>query len=200
MCSPCHSLATESVRMNVLPRQLFLFQSLPILVPQSIFKLLEKFISKCIWQNQRPRIRLKVLMSAKEKGGLNLPNLKFCYWAAHLRTVVAWVVGDLETGWVSIECNSIPGVPLSRLPFLSQQSQKKLKINNMWVIHTLKVWNLVQKQLKGVTALSWAMPIVGNMEFLPSMSDRTYKKVGGEWSDNNKSTPGWTHIPIFLTT
>ena len=117
-------------------------------------------------------------MSAKEKGGLNLPNLKFYYWAAQLRAVVAWVVGDLETGWVSIELNSISGVPLSGLPFLSQQSQKKLKINNIWVIHTLKVLNLVQKQLKGVVALSRAMPIVG--KFLPSMSVRTYKR----WAEN----------------
>ena len=97
------------MRMNVLPRLLFLFQSLPILVPQSVFKLLEKLISKCIWQNQTPRIQLKILMSAKDKGGLNPPNLKLYYWAAQLRAVVAWVVGDIETRWVSIEQNSIPG-------------------------------------------------------------------------------------------
>ncbi|KAM7369499.1 hypothetical protein PAMP_000739 [Pampus punctatissimus] len=166
----------ESVRMNILPRLLFLFQSLPILVPQSVFKLLEKLISKFIWQNQRPRIRLKVLMAAKERGGLNLPNLKFYYWAAQLRAVVTWVVGDLESGWVSIEQNSMPGIQLSSLPFLSQQSQKKLKINNLWIVHTLKVWNLVQKQLKGVVTLSRAMPIAGNVEFLPSVYDRAFKR------------------------
>lgn len=162
----------ESVRMNILPRLLFLFQSLPILVPQSVFKLLEKLISKFIWQNQRPRIRLKVLMAAKERGGLNLPNLKLYYWAAQLRAVVAWVVGDLESGWVSIEQNSMPGIQLSSLPFFSQQSQKK----NLWIVHTLKVWKFVQKQLKGAVTLSWAMPIAGNVEFLPSVYDRTYKR------------------------
>ena len=83
-------------------------------------------------------------------------------------------------GWVSIEQNFIPGVPLSSLPFLSQQSQKKFKINNMWVIHTLKVWNLVQKQLKGVIALSRAVPRVRNIEFLPTMSHRAYKR----WEEN----------------
>lgn len=64
-------------------------------------------------------------MSAKEKGGLGLPNLKLHYWAAQQRAVVAWVVGDLETGWISVKQNSISGVPLSTLPFLSQQSKKK---------------------------------------------------------------------------
>ena len=79
----------ESVRMNILPRLLFLFQSLPILVPQSTFKLLEKLVSKFIWQNRRPRIRLKILMTSKEKGGLGLPNLKMYYWAAQLRAIMA---------------------------------------------------------------------------------------------------------------
>ena len=170
--------------MNDLPRLLFLFQSLPILVPQSIFKLLEKLISKFTWQNQRPRIQLKGLMSAKEKGGLNLPNLKFYYWATQLRVVVAWVVRDLETGFVSVEQNSIPGVPLSSLPFLCQQSQKKLKINNMWVIHTSVTGH----------AYSWKRRV-----FIIHVR-QNLQKVGGDWSDNNKSTPGWTCISVFLTT
>ena len=166
----------ESVRMNILPRLLFLFQSLPILVPQSTFKLLEKLISKFIWQNRRPRIRLKILMTSKEKGGLGLPNLKMYYWAAQLRAIVAWMVKDEETGWVSIEQNSLPGISISTLPFLSKQSQKKIKIDNIWVKNTLKVWNNVQKQLKGSVALSRAMPILGNIEFLPSLVDNTYRR------------------------
>lgn len=116
----------ETVRMNILPRLLFLFQSIPVLVSQSTFKLLEKIISKFIWQNKRPRIRLKILMSTKEKGGLGLPNLKLYYWAAQLRAVAAWIVKDSKSGWVAIEQNSLPGIPLSNLPFLSQQSQKKI--------------------------------------------------------------------------
>lgn len=62
--------------MNILPRLLFLFQSLPIHVPQLIPKILEKCITTFIWQNKRPRIRLKILMANKAKGGLGLPNLK----------------------------------------------------------------------------------------------------------------------------
>lgn len=41
----------------------------------------------------------------------------------------------------------------------------------------MKVSNVVQKQLTGAVALSRAMPIVGNIEFLPSMSDRAYKRL-----------------------
>ena len=49
--------------------------------PISTFKTLDNGLSKCIWQNKRPRIRLQ---SPKEKSGLNLPNMKKYYWAAQL--------------------------------------------------------------------------------------------------------------------
>jgi len=47
------------------------------------------------------------------------------------------------------------------------------KITNVWVKHTLKIWNKIQKQLKGKTALSRAITIKGNIEFLPSLSDNS---------------------------
>lgn len=46
----------ECVRMNILPRLLFLFQALPVAVTQSSFKSVERWISKFVWQNKRPRV------------------------------------------------------------------------------------------------------------------------------------------------
>lgn len=51
----------ESVRMNVLPRLLYLFQMLPVDIPKLVLDNLDKLLSKFIWQNKRPRIRLKTL-------------------------------------------------------------------------------------------------------------------------------------------
>lgn len=39
----------ETLRMNILPRLLFLFQSLPVWIPASTFNMLDKLISKFIW-------------------------------------------------------------------------------------------------------------------------------------------------------
>lgn len=118
-------------------------------------------------------------MKNKENGGLGLPNLKHYYWSTHLRTISAWVINDPEILWVSIEQNSIPGLPLCNLPFLNPASLKKVKIVNPWILHTLKIWNLIQKQTRGTSGLSRAMPIVSNIEFLPSMSDGGFKR----WAD-----------------
>lgn len=89
----------ETLKMNLLPQLLFLFQSIPIKVPISIFIMLNKLISHLSWQNKRHRIRLKTLFLSKDKGGLGLANFKHYYCAAQLTAIVAWIRKDEETGW-----------------------------------------------------------------------------------------------------
>lgn len=95
----------ETIRMTILPRLLFMFQSLPVEVPTSTFKTINKWISTFMWQNKIPRVKFKRLQTSKDKGGLNLPNLRKYYEAAQLRSMVAWISWDIDTIWVGIEQN-----------------------------------------------------------------------------------------------
>ena len=117
----------ETVRMNILPRLTYLFQSLPIWIPASNFKMWDKMISAFIWQKRKPRIRQKLLFSPKGKGGLSLPNLKLYYWAAQLRSMVEWVVQDEETNWIGLESHACPLVPLETMPFMEQKKMERFK-------------------------------------------------------------------------
>ena len=118
----------ETIRMNVLPRLLFLFCSLPIAVPVSTFKLLDRLVSRFIWQNKRPRVRLKVLCLRKEKGGLSLPHFRSYYWAAQLRVLVSWMRLDMDTKWVHIELSKhiTLSPPLSDDKCMAQTQDTKL--------------------------------------------------------------------------
>lgn len=66
----------ETIKMNLSPKLLFLFNSLPINDPNTTFRVLNKLISRFIWQKKRPRIRIKLLCLPKEGGGLALPHFK----------------------------------------------------------------------------------------------------------------------------
>lgn len=168
----------ETIRMNLLPRFLFLFQSLPIKIPISTFKMIDKLISQFIWQHKRPRIRLKTLHLAKNKGGLALPNIKLYYWAAQLAAIVTWISGNEEVKWTQIEQGEVKGVQLHALLFTDPKHVKKMKIENEWIKYTIKVWVEVKKMLKDVGTISRAMPIVGNVDFPLSMWDHGLKKNG----------------------
>ncbi len=66
----------DTIRMNVLSLFLFLFQTLPLYISASVFKNWDKMLSKFVYDDKKPRVKMKTLKMAKEKGGLALPNLK----------------------------------------------------------------------------------------------------------------------------
>ena len=67
----------NSVKMNILPR-LYLFQCIPLFLPQSFFHKLDSLISEFILNKKVPRMRKQYLPRPK-LGGLALPNLRFYY-------------------------------------------------------------------------------------------------------------------------
>ena len=80
----------ESVKMNVLPRLLYVFQSVPIGKPEQFFSDWDKIISRFIWTGKKPRVRFKTLQLSKERGGLAVPCLRDYYRAAQLRPLIGW--------------------------------------------------------------------------------------------------------------
>lgn len=57
------------IKMNILPRLLYLLHNLPIEVSGKDFKEWDKIISRFLWQGAKPRIRYKTLQLSKERGG-----------------------------------------------------------------------------------------------------------------------------------
>ena len=75
----------NAVKMNVLPKCLYLFQCVPILIRRTFFVALDKSISTFIWNNKPSRIRKAFLQRPKQSGGMALPNFEYYYWCYELR-------------------------------------------------------------------------------------------------------------------
>uniref|UniRef100_A0A670K4U7 Uncharacterized protein n=1 Tax=Podarcis muralis TaxID=64176 RepID=A0A670K4U7_PODMU len=78
--------------MNVLPKMLFLFQTLQIMDKMECFGKWQRDISKFVWQGKKPRIKFKILTDAKERGGFALPDLKLYYEAAAFCWLKDWLL------------------------------------------------------------------------------------------------------------
>uniref|UniRef100_A0A670JUF4 Reverse transcriptase domain-containing protein n=1 Tax=Podarcis muralis TaxID=64176 RepID=A0A670JUF4_PODMU len=91
------------IKMNVLPRMLFLFQTLQIMDKMDCFKKWQKDISKFVWQGKKPRIKFKILTDAKERGGFALPDFKLYYESAAFCWLKDWLLLE-NTDILDLEC------------------------------------------------------------------------------------------------
>ena len=82
----------STIKMNILPRILFLFQTIPVLITEKTFKIWQKDLSKFIWQGKKPRIKFKLLQDDKEKGGFGLLDLRLYYEACGVMWLKEWII------------------------------------------------------------------------------------------------------------
>lgn len=116
----------EIIKMNILPRILHLFRSLPLDIPQKQFDECDWWISRFIWNSRRPRVQYKTLRLKKEKGGRALPCLQDYYYAAQLKPLVNWCSPNYEAKWKTMEITQLD-FPLQSLLGNKNQAEKFYK-------------------------------------------------------------------------
>ncbi len=60
------------LKMNILPKLLYLFQNIPLPPPSDLFSKIKSMFVRFIWNNRRARLRLSLLYLPFERGGLNV--------------------------------------------------------------------------------------------------------------------------------
>lgn len=72
------------MKLNILPKILFLVQNLQILSSMRLISDLDKTLRKFIWLQKKLRIKAKYCQDKKENGGFVFPNLTAYYQASSL--------------------------------------------------------------------------------------------------------------------
>lgn len=165
------------VKMNVLPRLLYLFQSLPIFLPKSFFQSTNRLISSFIWGGKQPRIRREFLEKPKKDGGLALPNLLNYYWAANLQKIIYWFHSP-HIEWCEAEAKSCKLTSLAVLITMKSPFSPSQFSSSPVVISTLKIYNQFRQAFQ-LTDFSLESPICNNHLFPAANLDATFKQWQG---------------------
>lgn len=168
----------NAIKMNVLPKFLYVFQSLPVFLSKSFFTSIDKLICEFIWNKKTPRIHKNMLQRHHRNGGFSLPNFQYYYWAANIRNLLHWKeFPDLNTApkWLQLEnlsCNSssLSALLSSKLPLLDPISKYS---SNPIIKHSFRIWTQFRR-LFAQKDISIYAPITKNHLFKPSVMDNTF--------------------------
>lgn len=94
------------IKMSILLRLLFLFQTIPIILKQTFFQELKKITMKFVWAGKKPRVKMKSLQDFKHRAGMGLPEWQQYYRACSIVWLKDWITLE-DTRLLKLEENNL---------------------------------------------------------------------------------------------
>lgn len=158
------------LKMNVLPRILYILQTIPIKLPPTFFKTYKQLCRSFIWAHKSPRISWDRMILPKLKGGLGLPDIRRYHDACHIPRIIDWHLHAHSKDWITIE-DSYAQIPLSHIPWINAQATPKEYSTHPLTGPTLTSFRHTYHTLKMTTSPGPMTPLTGNPDFPPDLPD-----------------------------
>lgn len=165
------------LKMDVLPRFLYLFQTIPIYIPTSFFKRLRQIFSKFIWQGRRPRIKHDTMILPKVRGGAGVPDASIYHKAAVLVRIVDWFHHSSSKLWVQLE-KYLNEADLCALPWTPMAGRGDGLFSTALTRQTLQIWDRMISASKLSKIQGPMTPLFGTPAFPPAANKLRF----GPWS------------------
>lgn len=132
--------------MTILPRLLYLFNALPIPIPNSFFSRLLQMQRRFLQADKKSRIKFRLLTLPENKDGIGLPDFKKYYYATHITRLIDWHCHSQNKDWVHLE-HLHNEQQLLYYPW-SIHSKNSRNIDHPLVATTLNIWHKTATQHK----------------------------------------------------
>ncbi len=176
----------STVKMNLLPRFNFFFSMLPLSPSPGYFKEINSIISKFIWNDKCPRIKLTTLQHPNSAGGLAVPNFELYYWSFQLKALHNWVDPQSTVSWRVIEADKVKPNRLQDILFTGTGKKGDNYKFGLVVANSIKIWKTVERRIGGPFKFCNSTPLWHNFNFV--CGNRPF--VQPSWSSLGVNTCG----------
>lgn len=101
--------------MVVLPKFLYLFVNIPIILRQPFFNTLRGSLITLVWGGKKPHIKWEVLTLPYAKGGFRVPDMQLYYLCAQAQYASYWQNALPYTPHVAVEAGAVHPIPLKAM-------------------------------------------------------------------------------------
>ncbi len=175
----------STVKMNLLPRFNFFFSMLPLSPPPGYFKEINSIISKFIWNDKCPRIKLTTLQHPNSAGGLAVPNFELYYWSFQLKAFIIGLILNLQFhgGWLKL--TRLNQIDFKIFIYWHRKKGDNYKFGPV-VANSIKIWKTVERRIGGPFKFCNSTPLWHNFNFV--CGNRPF--VQPSWSSLGVNTCG----------
>lgn len=104
------------IKMNILPRILYVLQTIPIKLPQAFYASYCRACMEFVWGKSHPILSFERIILPKLKGDIGFPDIAKHHWACQLTRLTDWNVHAHTKAWADIE-DAFSSISICQLPW-----------------------------------------------------------------------------------
>lgn len=169
----------QLIKSFILPKCLFLFRTLPVLILPKEISCQQRLCTRFIWSYKTPRINLTTLKSPWDVGGLNFPDLGKYYKSSQIAAIFPILQTNQNGSWYILEENTLYKHTLMDTFWAEHKLRVSTPKTSLYLICSLKVWDKNRQQSASNTS-----PVSSflNQHWFPPLDDEveanSWRKVG----------------------